>query len=168
MARAEALIELQRANARADRTVFAGPRIIGTSAIGAVAGVSMPLGGKRLGQAKVAEAQAESRLMSAELALERYRLEREVGLAAEKVRETRREAQSVRDEVLPAAQRTLDQVRFGYNRGFFSFADFSGAQTVLINARERVVEAARRHHEARAELDRLTGRFTDLAREGIQ
>ncbi|MES2137366.1 MAG: TolC family protein [Pseudomonadota bacterium] len=168
IARARAAIDLQRANAARDLTVSAGPRIISTRAIGAVAGVSMPLGGRRLAQARIAGAEAERRRAEAELAVERHARERAITLAAERVEQARREAISIRDEVIPSADRTLEQVRFGYNRGFFSFADVSAAQTIAIDARSRVVDAARRYHQARAELDRLTGRFTDLAREGIQ
>jgi outer membrane protein, heavy metal efflux system len=166
--RARAAVDLQSANASRDLTVSAGPRIISTRSIGAVAGVSMPLGGRRLAQARIAEAEAERRRAEAELAVERHNRERAIALAAEKVEEARREALSIRDGVIPSANRTLEQVRFGYNRGFFSFADVSAAQTTAIDARSRVVEAVRRYHEARVELDRLTGRFTDLAREGIQ
>lgn len=168
IARARAAVDLQRSNAARDPTLFAGPRIISTRAVGAVAGVSMPLGGRRLAQARIAEADAERRRAEAELAVERHNRERAIALAEAKVEEARREALAIRDDVIPGAQRTLEQVRFGYNRGFFSFADVSAAQTIAADARARVIEAARRYHEARAELDRLTGRFTDLALEGIQ
>ena len=168
IARARAAVGLQRANAARDPTLSAGPRIISTKSIGAVAGVSMPLGGRRLTQSRIAEAEAEGRRAEAELALERYNRERAIALAAERVEETRHEALTIRDGVIPNANRTLEQVRFGYNRGFFSFADVSAAQATAIDARSRVVEAVRRYHEARVELDRLTGRFTDLAREGMQ
>src|SRR5215204_6398208 len=168
IARARAAVDLQRANAARDPTVSAGPRIISTRSIGAVAGVSMPLGGRRLAQARIAEAEAEGRRAQAELSLERHNRERAIVLAAERVEEARREALSIRDNVIPSANRTLEQVRFGYNRGFFNFADVSAAQTTAIDARSRVVDAVRRYHEARVELDRLAGRFTDLAQEGIQ
>jgi len=168
IARARAAVDLQSSNAARDPTLFAGPRIISTRAIGAVAGVSMPLGGRRLAQARIAEADAERRRAEAELAVERHNRERAIALAEAKVEEARREALAIRDNVIPGAQRTLEQVRFGYSRGFFSFADVSAAQTIAADARARVIEAARRYHEVRAELDRLTGRFTDLAREGIQ
>lgn len=168
IARARAAVDLQSSNAARDPTLFAGPRIISTRAVGAVAGVSMPLGGRRLAQARIAEADAERRRAEAELAVERHNRERAIALAEAKVEEARREALAIRDDVIPGAQRTLEQVRFGYNRGFFSFADVSAAQTIAADARARVIEAARRYHEARAELDRLTGRFTDLALEGIQ
>lgn len=168
IARARAATDLQRANAARDLTVSAGPRIISTRSIGAVAGVSIPLGGRRLAEARVAEAEADRRRAEAELAVERHARERAIAFATERVEAARREAISIRDEVIPSANRTLEQVRFGYNRGFFSFADVSAAQTIAIDARSRVVDAARRYHEAQVELDRLTGRFTDLALEGIQ
>ena len=166
--RALSSVALQRANAERDLTVSAGPRILATGALGAVAGVSVPLGGRRLGQARVAEAEAEGRRIDAELAVERFNREREIALAAEKVEESRHEVELIREGVLENAEKTLEQVRFGYNRGFFSFADVSAAQVTLVNARARIIDAAERYHRAKAELDRLTGRFTNIAREAVQ
>ena len=167
-ARAISSVALQRANSERDLTVSAGPRILATGALGAVAGVSVPLGGRRLGQARVAEAEAEGRRIDAELAVERFNRERAIALAAEKVEESRHEVELIRGSVLDNAEKTLDQVRFGYNRGFFAFADVSAAQATLANARARIIDAAERYHRAKAELDRLTGRFTNLAREAVQ
>lgn len=165
--RADAAIELQRANASRDPTVSAGPRFIGTGDVGFVAGVSLPIGGRRLGQARVAEAQAERRRVDADLAVERFNRERAIALATERVEETRHEAEAIRDQVIPKAEQTLSEVRVGYNRGFFNFADVATAQTTLVNARARMIDAAKRHHEAAVELDRLTGRFSTLAQEAL-
>jgi cobalt-zinc-cadmium efflux system outer membrane protein len=66
---------------------------------------------------------------------------------------------------VPGAERTLAEVRAGYNRGGFTFLDVSTAQTALHEARARMVRAATRHHEARVDLDRLTGRFATLVQE---
>ena len=167
-ARAQSSVELQRANAARDPTISAGPRILASGALGAVAGVSLPLGGRRLSQARVAEALAQGRQIEAELAVERFNRERAIAVAAEKVEESRHEVELIREEVLTNAEKTLGQVRFGYNRGFFSFADVSAAQLTLVNARTRIVDASERYHRARSELDRLTGRFLNLAREPIQ
>ncbi len=166
-ARADAAITLQHANAKRDPTLSAGPRFIGSGDVALVAGVSFPLGGKRLANARIAEAQAERRRVDADLAVERFTRERAIALAAEKVEESRHEAEAIRDKVLPNAELTLNEVREGYNRGFFSFVDVSGAQTALANANARMIDAARRYHEARVELDRLTGRFTALAEEAL-
>lgn len=166
-ARADAAVTLQQANAKRDPTLSAGPRFIGSGDVAIVAGVSFPLGGRRLATARVAEAQAERRRVDADLAVERFTRERAIALAAEKVEESRHEVEAIRDQVLPNAELTLEEVRVGYNRGFFSFVDVSGAQTALANANARMIAAARRYHEARVELDRLTGRFTALAEEAL-
>ena len=167
-ARADAAIALERASAARDPTFSAGPRLFGNGDVGLVAGVSLPLGGRRLAEARVLEAQAERRRIDADLAVRRFNLTREIGLAAERVEEARHEAESVQDQVMPKAEQTLREVRFGYNRGFFNFADVVAAQTTLANAAKRTVEAARRYHEARVELDRLTGRYENLAGEALR
>ena len=95
--------------------------------------------------------------------MERFQRTQAIALAAEKVEETRHEVEAIRDRVVPGAVRTLAEVRQGYNRGGFTFLDVSTAQTALHEARARMVRAAARHHEARADLDRLTGRFAALA-----
>lgn len=161
--RAAADLSLQRAAARTDPTLSAGPRYIGTGDIALVAGVSLPLANRGLNRANIARAEAEGRQVEADLAVERFQRTQAITLAAEKVEESAHEVEAVRDRVVPGAERTLAEVRAGYNRGGFTFLDVSTAQTALHEARARMVRAAARHHEARVELDRLTGRFAALA-----
>lgn len=163
--RADAAVALERSNARTDPTVSAGPRFIGTGDFAIVAGVSLPLRNRALNAASIARAQAEQRQIDADLAVERFDRERAIALAAEKVEESRHEAEAVRDRVIPGLVRTLAEVRAGYARGGFSFLDVSTAQTALAASRRRLIDAARRHHEAGVELDRLTGRFLPLVQE---
>jgi len=165
--RAAAGVTLQQAGARTDPTWTAGPRYIGTGDVAVVAGVSLPLANRGLNRANIARAEAEARQVEADLAVERFQRTQAIALAAEKVEETRHEVEAIRDQVVPGAIRTLAEVRQGYNRGGFTFLDVSTAQTALHEARARMVRAAARHHEARADLDRLTGRFAALA-QGIQ
>jgi cobalt-zinc-cadmium efflux system outer membrane protein len=167
-AQADAGVDLARANAVRDPTFSAGPRFIGTGDVGLVAGVSFPLGGRRLANARVGEAQAERRRVDADMNVERVARERAITLAMQRVEQARQEAIAIRDRVIPTAELTLDEVRVGYNRGFFSFTDVHVAQTTLANARTRMADAVRRYHEARIEFDRLTGRFADLAEENFQ
>lgn len=161
--RASSELKLQQAGARTDPTWTAGPRYIGTGDVALVAGVSLPLANRGLNRANVARAEAEARQVEADLAVERFQRTQAITLAAEKVEETRHEVEAIRDQVVPGAIRTLAEVREGYNRGGFTFLDVSTAQTALHEARARMVRAATRHHEARADLDRLTGRFVALA-----
>jgi len=160
--RASADITLQQAGARTDPTVSAGPRYIGTGDVALVAGVSLPLANRALNQANIARAEAESRQAQADLAVERYQRKQAIMLAAEKVEETAHEVEAIRDQVVPGALKTLAEVRAGYNRGGFTFLDVSMAQVALHDARARMVRVAILHHQARVELDRLTGRFAPL------
>jgi cobalt-zinc-cadmium efflux system outer membrane protein len=163
--RAMAELTLQRANARTDPTVSGGPRLIGTGDIAVVAGVSLPLANRRLNRANIARAEAEARQIEADLAVDQFQRRQQIALAAEKVTETAHEVKAVRGQVVPGAQQTLAEVRAGYNRGGFTFLDVSTAQVALHEARARMVRAATRHHEARVELDRLTGRFAPLVQD---
>lgn len=163
--RADAELTLQRANARTDPTWSAGPRYIGTGDVALVGGLSIPLGSKALNRANISRAEAEARQVEADLAVERYRKRQQIGHAAERVTETAHEVELIRDKVIPGAEQTLAQVRAGYNRGGFTFLDVSSAQTALHDARVRMVRAATLHHEARVDLDRLTGRFAPIIQD---
>lgn len=163
--RSDAAIALERSNAVSDPTISAGPRYIGTGDVAIVAGVSFPLRNRRLATASLARALAEQRQIDADQAVERYQRAQAISLAAERVEESRHEAEAVRDRVLPGARRTLSEVRAGYARGGFSFLDVSTAQRDLAAAHARMIAAATHYHQAGVELDRLTGRFIPLVQE---
>jgi cobalt-zinc-cadmium efflux system outer membrane protein len=163
--RADAAIALERSNAVSDPTFSAGPRILGTGDVAVVAGFTMPLRNRSLANANMARAEAERSQIAADLAVERFQRSQAIMLAAERVEESRHEAEAVRDRVIPGAEQTLREVRAGYARGGFSFLDVSTAQLTLAAARTRLVQAATRYHQAGVELDRLTGRFIPLVQE---
>jgi len=160
--RADANYRLQEAYSRTDPTVYAGPRIFGSGNIAVVAGFSLPLPNRALNRANIDRAAAEQRQVDADLAVQRFQRQREVALAVERVEEARHEAEAIQARVIPGAQQTLREVRAGYNRGGFTFMDVSMAHSSLHDARVRFVEALSEYHEAKVELDRLTGRFADL------
>lgn len=160
--RADANYRLQQAYSRTDPTVYAGPRIFGSGDVAVVAGFSLPLPNRALNRANIDRAAAEQRQVEADLAVERFQRRRDVALAAGRVEQARHEAEAIQNRVIPGAEQTLREVRAGYNRGGFTFLDVSTAQTALHNARVRFVEALSEYHEAKVELDRLTGRFADL------
>lgn len=162
--RAGANQRLQDANAKTDPTISGGPRILGTGDIAIVAGVSFPLPNRALNRANINRAAAEQRQVEADLAVERFQRQRELALAAERVEEARHEAEAIQAKVVPGAEQTLREVRAGYNRGGFTFLDVSTAQSALHDARVRFVGALSEYHNAKVELDRLTGRFADLVR----
>lgn len=160
--RANANYRLQQAYSRTDPTVYAGPRVFGSGDVAVVAGFSLPLPNRALNRANIDRATAEQRQVEADLAVERFQRQRDVALAAERVEEARHEAEAIQSRVIPSAEQTLREVRAGYNRGGFTFLDVSTAQSALHETRVRFVDAVSEYHEAKVELDRLTGRFADL------
>ena len=163
--RAAANETLQRANGRTDPVWTLGPRYIGTGDAALVAGMKLPFGNRALNRANADRARAEARQVDAEAAVADFERRQQILLAAELVNESAHEVVAIRDKVLPIARRTLAEVRAGYNRGGFTFLDVATAATALHEARVRMLRAAARHHDARATLDRLTGRFAPLVQD---
>lgn len=167
IARADAVVALERTRSVRDFTIRGGVKATReTNDLGLVAGIRLPLGTGRANRGNVERALAErerARLNAEALRLDRQRRISALRASAEAART---EALAIDREVLPRLQQALVQVREGYARGGFSFADIQDQARALFEARNRMIEALIRHHEARAELDRLTGRFARL--ENVQ
>ncbi len=163
IARADAIIALERTRSIRDYTIRGGVKLAReTSSVGIVGGIAVPLGAGRVNRGNVERALADReriRLDGEALRLERSR--RIASLQA-KAEAARTEARLIETDVLPRLQRALNEVREGYNRGGFGFDDIQDQARALFEARNRMVEALVRHHETRVELDRLTGRFANL------
>ena len=67
------------------------------------------------------------------------------------------EATTLKNEVLPGAQRAFDAASEGYRQGKFGFLDVLDAQRTLFEARGRYLEALVAYHQAVAEVERLIG-----------
>lgn len=161
--RADALIALERARAVPDYTIRGGVKVRrDTKDLGVVGGIAFPLGKGRANRGNVERALADRERVRLEAeALRRERI-RQIATLRAQAEAARAEARAIETEVLPRLQRALNEVREGYNRGGFSFADIQDQARALFEARGRLVEALVRHHETRVELDRLTGRFATL------
>lgn len=163
VARAEAAIALARTRATPDYTVRGGLRYTReTGDLGLVGGITIPFRTGRANAGNVERAQAErERIVFDAEATRLERLRRVTALRGE-VEGARLEVASIGETVLPRLEQALAEVRAGYNRGGFSFADIQDQARALFEARNRLLAALERHHNARVELDRLTGRFANL------
>lgn len=161
--RAEAAVAVEQTRRTQDPTARGGLRYLnGTGDLAVVAGVSIPLARHDTNRANVERAVAERRRAEADVETARLLRLRELRLAEEKVEEARHEAEALLKRVFPGAEKELDQVRAGFARGGFRHADVDEAQTHLLQVRERMVRAISEYHQARVQLDRLTGRFAAL------
>ena len=74
----------------------------------------------------------------------------------EELLSVRARVETLRNEALPQAQIALDQTRYGYRRGRFSFLELITAQQELLGLRGAAIDAAADYHLLLAELERLT------------
>ncbi|WP_324262277.1 TolC family protein [Altererythrobacter sp. H2] len=167
LARASAEVVVEQSRAAPDYTVSGGARFLReTNDVALVAGVSFPLGRFDRNQGNIERAQAERRRLEAEAEADRLaRLRRLVSLRAQAEAASQR-ADGLIEKVYPQAQKTLAQVREGYNRGGFRFSDIQAAADAIIEVQQQWVEAMIAWRDAQSEIDRLTGRF-DVAVETV-
>ena len=151
---------VEQSRAAPDYTVSGGARFLReTNDVALVAGVSFPLGRFDRNQGNIERAQAERRRLEAEAEVDRLaRLRRLTSLRAQAEAASRR-ADGLIEKVYPQAQKTLTQVREGYNRGGFRFSDIQAAADAIIEVQQQWVEAMVAWRDAQSEIDRLTGRF---------
>jgi len=157
--RRQALANLERSKRVPDVTLSVGAkRDSAANNNMAVLGIAVPLPLFDRNQGSQLEAQ---RL--ADKAFEDYRalqLEQNATLAQDVARldAARTAVQSLRQDVLPGAQRAYDAARIGFDAGKFNFLDVLDAQRTLFQARAQYLAALSRAHQAAAGIDRILGR----------
>lgn len=163
IARADAAITLERTRSTRDYTVGGGLRYLRqTDDVALLARVTIPLTKPRHNRGNVDRALAERERVALDAEATRFVRSRQVATLRREAESARLEVMGIANEVLPKLDLALAQVREGYNRGGFSFADVQDQARAVFEARRRMVDALARHHNARVELDRLTGRFARL------
>ena len=67
------------------------------------------------------------------------------------------EARSLADETLPAARQAFEAAQIGYEAGKFGFLEVLDAQRTLFEVTQQYTDALTDYHQARIEVERLTG-----------
>jgi len=111
--------------------------------------------------AAVREARANLQRRRAELAALETEINNDVAEAYARLVESRRTLELFRDQILPAAQRSVDSAQAGYVAGNVEFLRLIDARRQLIALRNQEVEAASDYHRSLAELERAVGREID-------
>lgn len=157
--RRQALANVERSKRVPDVTLSVGAkRDSAANNNMAVLGIAVPLPLFDRNQGNQLEA-----LRLADKAFEDYRalqLEQNAALAQDVARldAARTAVQSLRQDVLPGAQRAYDAARIGFDAGKFNFLDVLDAQRTLFQARAQYLAALSRAHQAAAGIDRILGR----------
>lgn len=163
--RREAALASQRAQARPDLNLVAGPRVDGRGeTTSAVFGFSLPLPLFNRNQGNIAAARADlSKVDEMQRAAE-ARAFAALNDAYQKAMAATREATILRRDVIPRAEEAMNLLGEGYTTGRFSqFEVFDGRRT-LNEARTQEIRALADYHKALAEIEALTARPVELSR----
>ncbi|WP_090264160.1 TolC family protein [Pseudomonas panipatensis] len=127
-----------------------------------VVGLSLPLPlfdrnqGRILAESRRVD-QARDLRVAAEL-----RARRETLLALDLWGSAQREAQSLRETILPAARLAVESATRGFEMGKFGFLEVLDAQRTLILARNQYLQALAQLSDARSRTERIFGDLADL------
>lgn len=156
--RRDAVAALARTQRIPNVVVNAGTRtLIETGQRTASVGVALVVPIFDLNQGNIREAVVRAEQARQQLAATELRLRAEALAARQRLVGARREADLVRNEILPGAAGALDAATRGFELGKFGFLDVLDAQRTLFGARGQLVRAAADAWRAAADLERMLG-----------
>jgi cobalt-zinc-cadmium efflux system outer membrane protein len=160
-AKAKEAAELERDLARAERIpdVAIEAKIGDDDGDGTVleAGIEIPLPLFNRNQGKIAAAEVRIRQAELEIQAVKSELSRRLDEAYRTLVAAQDRVAVYRDEILPKAQKALDQTREGHAKGKFGYLDVLDAQRTLAEARTAFVAALVDLNAAAVDLEILTG-----------
>jgi cobalt-zinc-cadmium efflux system outer membrane protein len=122
-----------------------------------VAGIAVPLFASRAAQPSIDRALAQRELAGSRREALRLRLQAQLFSQFVQLQYEQGLSQALRQELLPRLQTALEQTTYAYERGRFSFLEWTVAQRELLEGRVRLLESAARFHVLKIEIERLTG-----------
>ncbi|MCC6632057.1 MAG: TolC family protein [Gammaproteobacteria bacterium] len=128
-----------------------------------VAGVTMPLFASRHAQPQVDAARARAERIPVERESAFLRLQSELYSLYLQLGHERELSATLRQELMPRLQQALDLTAFAYERGRYSFLEWSSAQSDLLEGRRRLIESTANFHLLRVEIERLTASGIDVS-----
>lgn len=156
--RRQALTAGERAKRVPDVTVSLGAKREADSGRSmAVIGVSLPLPLRDRNEGNLLEALKREEQAREQLAAAQVRLRLDLAQAQERLRQTRLQQLSLREQQLPLAQTAFDTALRGYELGKFTFIDVLDAQRSLFQLRQQALRQSAEAWRAAAEIARLLG-----------
>jgi outer membrane protein, heavy metal efflux system len=153
----DAEVRVAQARALADISVTAGIRRLEASDDQAlVVGMSIPLFARSRARGGIEEAQALRSLNDAEQTARRVRVNAQLFEIYQELRHAITEATTLRDTVLPEVESALKNTQLAFERGRYSYLEWTDAQRELIAAERDRIQASANAHLFLAEIERLT------------
>ena len=153
----ESLLDLERARAIPDPNFSFEVREFRVSDDQAfVFSVSLPIPVFDQNRGNVAKARAEVARTASNAQQVKLILEQQLTESWEQWSTYYSEAQRLRTELLPSAEKAFALARIEFAKGRFSYHEVLDAQRTLFDARSQYYDSLRRYHTARANVERLT------------
>lgn len=160
LARKKANLGLERANRIPDVTISFGIRNYQETNDNAfVAGLEFPLplfdrnqGGQKAAQSEVSQSLYQR---DADVA----KLESDLRSTYQAFLATFHQASSIKQDIMPAAEKASEATQIGYQEGKFNFLEALDAQRTLFEVKNQYIDAFSAYHEARFNVMKLAGRI---------
>lgn len=167
VSRSKASFELEQANAIPDPSLSLGVRDFRDSGDWALmAGISIPLPVFNLNSGNIESARQEVSKTESDKDSASIDIMAELTRSSEELENAYRRAVSLKETVIPAAEKAFSLSRFGYRAGKFPYLEVLDAQRTLVETRIQYNESLRDYHVKRAEVERLTGKhFAQINQE---
>ena len=157
--RRRARLGLAQTEARPDLTLSVGPRLAGSGEdVTFVAAGSLPLPLWHRNEGAIAEAQAQLSKTDAEMRSVEVAAAAALNESWHGVARALAEAEILRKDVLPNAEKADRQVAEGYAAGRFSQLEVLDARRALVDARKQQLQSLAEYHKAVAEVEALTAK----------
>jgi cobalt-zinc-cadmium efflux system outer membrane protein len=122
-----------------------------------VFGFTMPVGSQSHSRGTIAVARAQSQLTQARSDAMQIQLNVELFAIYQDMQHAYTEVAGLRDDVLPRMETALEESRYAYERGRYSYAEWVAAQREVTEIRRALIDAAANVYRYRIEIERLTG-----------
>jgi cobalt-zinc-cadmium efflux system outer membrane protein len=132
-------------------------RLEATDDFSIVAEFSIPLPVLNRNQGRVSESRAALSRTRADAEATRVRVHTALFEVYEELQHHLHRVSALRDQVIPRLVTALDETRRGYEKGRYSYFEWSSVQADLLEARSQLVEASTGAHRLVIALERLTG-----------
>lgn len=155
---ADAELQMAQSGGRSDLTLSAGVRRFELSDETAlVLSAAMPLNFSNPNRGRIAAAQHQQARSQRQQALIEQQLTLSLAELQQRLIHIQSQIQQLRTELLPRAQRLLDQTLSGYRRGRYSVLALTDAQSERFGLEQQLIELRRSAHLQLLELERITG-----------
>lgn len=156
---AETSLDLEKRNQIPDFTLYGGVKKVDeTDETIYIVGLSLPIPLFDRNQAGVRQAAAEVSQQTAALSAEKNRLTKDLKIAYQTLKTAHKQVNTIKTDILPAAQRVLDAVKEGYREGEFGFLEMLDAQSTLYESHESYIQSLGQYHHAVISLEKLLGK----------